>query len=254
MERAVPGSTARARAIAACAADRAAGHLHAALFYLPLAGRSRARADVRAVRAHGRLLSALRDGLQLLGRGLGRIHRAVRHGGADRDGDGDLLERSGRAEENREGTIDAPGPARGSDGRRGAEIAAESDDGLDGRRGATADYVERERGRGGDEAFGHTGAGRDGFVAHPRVDRHARDFLLAARTRSAARRDDGATDGVNRQGWNGAGQGNHCIEWTLRQLLSASSWRRFMLIKEYGMDLGRLACRAGSVMGGGGDD
>jgi Cu(I)/Ag(I) efflux system membrane protein CusA/SilA len=79
-------------AIAACAAHGAGCHLRDALFHLSLFHRSRARIACGSVCADRRDLSALRARLQLLGRGLGRIHRLVRHSGADGCGDGDLFE------------------------------------------------------------------------------------------------------------------------------------------------------------------
>ena len=77
--------------------DRAAHHLCAAVPHLPLRERGGARAAGGAVRAHRRRVPGQGAGLQLLGRGVGRIHRAVRHRGADRSGDGDLPRGSGRA-------------------------------------------------------------------------------------------------------------------------------------------------------------
>ena len=69
-------------------------HLRAPLFHLSLARRGRARAARRAVRAHRRRLSALAARLQLLGRGLGGLHRALRHRRPDRCRHGHLPRRS----------------------------------------------------------------------------------------------------------------------------------------------------------------
>ena len=80
---------ARARLIAGAAAG-GAGHLRPPVLHVSLGGRGRARAAGGPVCADRRGLPPLVHRLQLLGRGLGGIHRALRHGGADRGGDGGL--------------------------------------------------------------------------------------------------------------------------------------------------------------------
>ena len=67
------------------------------------ARRSRSRAPGRALRSDRRCLSPVAAWLQLLRRGVGRLHRAVRHRRADRRRHGDLSRGSGRAEATRAG-------------------------------------------------------------------------------------------------------------------------------------------------------
>ena len=93
--------------------------------------------------------------LQLLGRGLGRLHRAVRHGRPDGRGDGHLPRGGGRAKASgARRPADAREPSRCRGGGGAAAAAAEGDDGLDGRRRPAADHVEHQRRRRGDEAAG----------------------------------------------------------------------------------------------------
>ena len=120
-----------------------ARHLHPALLHLRVAERSRARVAGGALRPHRRRLSALAPWLQLLGRRLGGLHRALRDGRADGRRDGDLSRRSGRPKAGGAWRrVDAGGAARGRQGRRVAAAAAQGDDRIDRRRRPAADHVE----------------------------------------------------------------------------------------------------------------
>ncbi len=111
---------ARARAAAADRRPRrAAGDLHAALHDLRLVPGGGPCAARGAVRAVGRPLSPLCPRLQLLGGGLGGVHRALRHGRPDRRRDGDLPRRGGAAKARGAGrATDATGAAGGGQGGR----------------------------------------------------------------------------------------------------------------------------------------
>ena len=182
VERPVGEPGASPAATAAGAPDRARRDLRPALLHLRFARGGRARPARRAVRADRRHLSPLGPRLQLLGRGLGGLHRAVRHGRPDGCGDGHLPRGGRRAKASgARRPADARGPSRGRDGGGAAAAAAEGDDGLDGRRRPAADHVEHQRRRRGDEAAGRPGPGRHGVVAHPRPGRDAGDLLLDSR-------------------------------------------------------------------------
>ena len=88
----------RARATAADRpADRAARDLRAPVLHVSLGARSRPRPAGGAVRIDRGRLPPVAARLQLLRRGVGRLHRAVRHRRADRRRDGDLSRGSRRA-------------------------------------------------------------------------------------------------------------------------------------------------------------
>src|SRR5262245_36521804 len=120
---------------------------------------------------------------------MGRVHRAVRDGGADRYGDGDLLEGGSRTEKGAVWTADARKPYRSCNGRRCFAFAPESDDGQYGSCRSAADYVEHKLGRRGNETACDTRAWRYGVVSRPCVDCHTGDLFLAARARGATRRE-----------------------------------------------------------------
>ena len=161
------------------AADRAARDLRAPVLHVSLGARSSPRAVGRALRIDRRRLPPLAAWLQLLRRGVGGLHRAVRHRRADRGRHGDLPRGSRRTEAARaRWNADAVGAQRCRDGRGIAPSASESDDRVDGHRRTPADHVEHARRRGGDEAARDAGARRHGVVAAPRADRHAGHLLL----------------------------------------------------------------------------
>ena len=90
MERRIRKSGTSSQPSAARRADGADRDLCSALPHLSLGVRSCARADGSAFRFDRRHLSALVSGLQLLGSGLGWLHRFIRNRGADGGGDGHL--------------------------------------------------------------------------------------------------------------------------------------------------------------------
>ncbi len=153
--------------------------LRAAVLHVPLGGRGGARAADRPVRADRRRLPALAAGLQLLGRRVGRLHRALRDGRPDGGRDGHLSRRSASAEGDRARKPADPAGCAGCRHRRGAAAAApEGHDRVDRRGRPAADHVEQPRGRRSDEAAGDTGTWRDGVVALVRADRHTCALLL----------------------------------------------------------------------------
>ena len=182
LERALGEPGARARPAADRDPDRARDHLRPAVLHVRVGGRGRPCAPRRAVCPDRRRLPVVAAGLQLLGRGLGRLHRALRDGGADRRRDGHLSGRGRRAQAARARRhAHACGVARRGHGRRAAPPATQGDDGLHRRRGAAADHVEHQCRRGSDETAGHARAGRHDLVAHPRADRDAGHLLLDPR-------------------------------------------------------------------------
>ena len=99
-----------------------------------------------SLRVDWRPVSRLAAWLQLLRRRVGRVHRAVRHGRADRCGDGHLPGGGGRAKATRAWRcVDASRASRGGHRRRAAAAAAKSHDGRHRRRGPAADHVEHAR-------------------------------------------------------------------------------------------------------------
>ena len=160
-------------------ADRVARDLRAPVLHVSLGARSRPRTPGRALRLDGWRLPAVAAGLQLLGRRVGRLHRAVRDRRADRCRHGDLSRGSGRAKARRaRRNVDAGRPEGCRDGGRIASPTAEGDDGLHRHRRTPPDHVEHARGRRGNEAARDTGTWRHGVVAAPCADRHTSDLLL----------------------------------------------------------------------------
>ena len=150
------------------------------LFHLSLGHRSRARPARRAVRAHWRRVPRLAPWLQLFSRGLGWIHRAVRHRRSDRRGDGHLSRRGRRAAAGPRWRRADPEISRGSRHRRRiAAPEAEGDDGLDGGCGPAADHVEHACWRGSHEAHRRSGAWRNAVLAGACVAGDTRHLLLA---------------------------------------------------------------------------
>jgi hypothetical protein len=138
-------------------------------------------------------LSAAPRRLQLLGRRLGRLHRALRHGRPDGGGDGDLPGGSGGAQARGAGRPPHPrGAPRGREGGGAAPAPPQGDDGLDSGAEPAPDHVEHIHGRRGDEAAGHARARRHGQLARPRADRDAGHLLLAAPGGGAGGRRRGA--------------------------------------------------------------
>ena len=160
-------------------ADRPARDLRAPVLHVSLGARSRSRALGRPLRPDGRCLPSVAAWLQLLGRRVGRLHRAVRHRRADRRRHGDLSRGSRRAEaKGARRNTDTGGSQRCGDGGRIAASAAEGDDSLHGHRRTPSDHVEHARRRRGDEAARDAGARRHGVVAAPCADRHAGHLFL----------------------------------------------------------------------------
>ena len=168
-------------------------HLRAALPDLSLRAGGGPRPARRAVRALGRDLPALRARLQRVGRRLGGLHRALRDGGANGGGHGDLPGGGGHAQaRGARRAADACRAPGGGDGRRPAPPAPEGDDRLDHRGQPSSHHVERLDGRRGHEAAGHARLGRYGQLAGPCAAGHARHLFLAARARASPRGGRGA--------------------------------------------------------------
>jgi Cu(I)/Ag(I) efflux system membrane protein CusA/SilA len=160
-------------------ADRGAAgrrdHLRAALPDLPVGRELPADPLVGALRSGGRRAAAAPAGLQLLGRGLGRLHRSGGHRGRDRRGDADLPERGPRSPHpggRRDGRRHRGGGDRGGraaaaaeahDRGRGADRpgAADVGDGDGERRDAPARDAD---GRGAGDQHGAGAAGDPGAV------------------------------------------------------------------------------------------
>jgi copper/silver efflux system protein len=180
LERTVGKPGARTWATPDGRAHRRACDFRAALFHLSLGAGSGARAARGSLRADRWRLPAVAAWLQLLGSGLGRVHRAVRNRGADRRRDGHLSRRGGRSQATRTGRhTDVGGTERCGPGRRAAPPSAKGDDRVDRGGGPPAHHVEHANRRGSDETARRSCAGRHGVVACPRADRHARHLLLA---------------------------------------------------------------------------
>ena len=166
-----------------------ADHLPAALSQLPLADRNHDRDAVAAVRAGRRALADVVAGLQPVGRGRRRLHRAGRRRRRDRRRDADLSQpgagRDPRAPGGRRPRADEAGPLRRDHGRRGRAGAAEDDDGGRHHGRPAADHVEHRHGLGDHAA--HRGADdrRHDFVDAADLDRDSRD-LRAGQGRAAA--------------------------------------------------------------------
>src|SRR5205823_3724134 len=142
-----------------------------ALSNLPFCCGSGARAARGSFRAYRRYLSPLAVELQLLSRGLGWLHRAVWHGGANRCRDGDLSERSGGTKTGTGRRNDTRNFKGSSNRRRTAPSAAKGHDSVNRGCRIASHYVEHERGRRSNEAFGNAGARRHGFESAARPDR-----------------------------------------------------------------------------------
>ena len=174
--------------------DRLLHHLHAALHDLPFGVGGGRRDAVRGLCHDRRRPPPVVARLQLLGRRLGRLHRPVRRGGADRCRDGDLPPRSAR-----------PAPAPGW--RDHGERHSGSDDGglrpspatqahdrqcRHGR--AHSHHVEYRRQLGRDETDCHTDHRRDGHVDDSRARHHPRDLLHHETAGSAEGKARGVRD------------------------------------------------------------
>ena len=113
---------------------------------------------------------------------MGRLHRSIRHCGANGCGDGRL---SGRdIEETDGGTRRVVQLSRfdsSRERRRATAVASEGDDRGNHRGELVADHVESSAGRGGDETPSHARHRRHGeqFDSHP--DRDAGDLRVVAR-------------------------------------------------------------------------
>jgi Cu(I)/Ag(I) efflux system membrane protein CusA/SilA len=131
LERAMGKPGARARPAADRDSDRGRDHLHPAVLHVWVGGRSRARAPRRSVCTDRRRVPVVAAWLQLLSGSLGRLHRALRDGGADGRRHGHLPGRSRRAQAARARRgAHACGVARRGHGRCAAPSATQGDDRL----------------------------------------------------------------------------------------------------------------------------
>ena len=148
---------------------------------LPLGGGGDPCDPGRALRPDRRGPAAGLDGLQLQRRGLGRLHRAVRHRHPDRRHHGHLPGGGGRRQA--QGSGPGPDPRRADPGRQGRRPAAAAPQGHDGghdHRLPDPDLLAPAD-RGGDHAAaGHPGGRRHDLQPGAHPDRHAGDLRLAA--------------------------------------------------------------------------
>ena len=135
----------------------------------------------------GGVVYAVPARLQLLGRGLGRLHRPLRHRRRDRRRDGRLpprgARRAARARRARHRARHLGGDHRGID----PAPAAQADDRGDDRARAGADHVEHRRRLRPDEADRRADRRRHDHLDDPRPDRDAGDLLRAEGARAPAR-------------------------------------------------------------------
>ena len=170
-------------------ADRSDHHLCSSLLHVSLGARSAARAAGSAVRADGRGPARVAAWLQLFRRGLGRIHRLVRHRGPDGRRDGDLSRGSRRAPASRRRRVAfAARTSRGGHRRRASAPASEGHDRLHRHRRPAADHVEHPRRGGSPETACSACARRHGVVAPARAGRDAGPFRMGARARDRSGR------------------------------------------------------------------